>query len=84
MHVLIGVILKFCEELIAQTAESESMFLQVQVPEQDRHFLRYLWRPRTIDPVQILEYQRHVFGAKSSPFCANYVLKQVGFDDKEM
>ena len=58
------------------------MFLQVQVPEQDGSCLRFLWRPRTNEPVQIYEYQRHVFGAKSSPTCANYALK-VGLDNEE-
>ena len=60
------------------------MFLQVQVPEQDRSCLRFLWRPRTKEPVQICEYQRQVFGAKSSQRCANYALKRVGLDNEEV
>ena len=39
--------------------------------------------PRTNEPVQIYEYQRHVFGAKSSPTCANYAPKRVGLDNEE-
>ena len=60
------------------------MFLQVQVPAQDTSCLRILWRSWTNEPVQIYEYQRHVFGAKSSPTCANYALKRVGLDNEEM
>ena len=45
--------------------------------------MRFLWRPRTNELVQIYEYQRHVFGAKSSPTCANYALKRVGLDNEE-
>ena len=45
--------------------------------------MRFLWRPRTNEPVQIYEYQRHVFGAKSSPTCANYALKRVGLDNEK-
>ena len=84
LHRLIGTIFRFLEGPIALTADIESMFLQVQVPEHDRSCLRFLWRPRTNEPVQIYEYQRHVFGAKSSPTCANYALKLVGLDNEEM
>ena len=80
---LIGTIFRFREGPIALTANIESMFLQVQVPEQDRSCLRFLWRPRTNEPVQIYEYQRHVFGAKSSPTCLNYALKRVGLDNEK-
>ena len=83
LHGLIGTIFRFREGAIALTADIESMFLQVQVPEQDRSCLRFLWRPRTNEPVQIYEYQRHVFGAKSCPTCANYALKQVGLDNEK-
>ena len=84
LHGLIGTIFRFREGPMALTADIESMFLQVQVPEQDRSCLRFLWRPRTNEPVQIYEYQRHVFGAKSSPTCANNALKRVGLDNEEM
>ena len=74
---------RFREGPKALTADIESMFLQVQVPEQDRSCLRFLCRPRTIEPVQLNEYRRHVFEAKSSPTCANYALKRVGLDNEE-
>ena len=63
---LIWTILRFLEGPIALTADIGSMFLQVQVPEQDRICLRILWRPRTNEPVQIYEYQSQEFNAKSS------------------
>ena len=80
---LIGTFFRLCEGPIALRADIESMFLQVQVPEQDRSCLRFLWRPRTKEPVQIFEYQRHVIGAKSSPTCASYALKRVGLDNED-
>ena len=58
------------------------MFLEVQVPEQDRSCLRFLWRPRTNEPVQIYEYQRPVFGAKSSLPCAKYAPKRLRLDNE--
>ena len=42
LHGFIGTIFRFREGPIALTADIESMFLQVQVPEQDRSCLRYL------------------------------------------
>ena len=72
------------EGTIALTAEIESMFLQVQVPEQDRSCLRFLWRPRTKKPVQIYENQTLVFRTKSSQTCANYALKRVGLDNEKV
>ena len=83
IHGLIGTIFRFREGPIALTADIESMFLQVQVPEQDRSCLRFLWRPRTNEPVHIYKYQRHVFRAKSFPTCANYAFKRVGLDNEK-
>ena len=82
LHGLIGTKLRFREGPIALTADIESMFLQVQAPEQDRSCLRFFWRLRTIEPVQTYEYQRHVFGANSSPTGANYALKRVGLNNE--
>ena len=83
LHRLIGTIFRFRERPIALTADIESMFLQVQVPDRDKSCLKFLWRPTMNEPVQIYEYQRHVFGAKSSPTCANYALKRVAIDNED-
>ena len=53
LHGLIGTIFRFREGPIALKANIESRFLQVHIPEQDRSCLRFLWRPRTTEPVQI-------------------------------
>ena len=81
---MIGTIFGIREGPIALTADIESMFLQVQVPEQDRSCLRFLCRLRINEPVQIYKNQRHVIGARTSPTCANYALKRVGLDNEEM
>ena len=55
------------------------MFYQFQVNEQDRNFLKFLWREdgETIKPP--LEYRMtvHLFGAVLSPGCASYGLKHL-------
>ena len=43
LHGLIGSIFRFREGPIALTADIESMFLQVQVPDRDKSCLRFLW-----------------------------------------
>ena len=53
LHGLIGTIFRFREGPIALTADNESIFLQVQVPERDKSCLRFLWRPTVNEPVQI-------------------------------
>ena len=45
--------------------------------------MRFLWRPTRNEPVQIYEYQRHVFGAKSSPTCANDALKRLAIENED-
>ena len=78
---LIGIIFRFREHQIALSADIEAMFLQVAVPKDDSRSLRSLWREDPERRIEIYEYTRHVFGAKSSPTCANYALQQVAKDN---
>ena len=59
LHGLIVTIFRFREVPIALTADIESLFLQVQVPEQDRSCLRFLWHPRTNEPVHRFIWTRN-------------------------
>ena len=83
LHGLIRTIFRFREGPLALTADIESMFLQVQVPERDKSWLRFLWRPTMNTFVPIYEYQRHVIGLKSSPTCDHYALKRVAIDNED-
>ena len=80
---LVGIIFRFREHQIALTADIEAMFLQVKVPPQECRVLRFLWRNNPQEKIDVYEYTRHVFGAKSSPTCANYALLQTGVDNRE-
>ena len=55
LHGLFGTVFRFREGPIALTADIESMFLQVQVPERDKSCLRFLWRPTVNESIQIYE-----------------------------
>ena len=78
---LFGIIFRFREHQIALSADIEAMFLQIGVPSADSRCLRFLWRDKSKQRIEVYEYTRHVFGAKSSPTCANYALHQVAKDN---
>ncbi|MBM6549319.1 reverse transcriptase domain-containing protein [Streptococcus dysgalactiae] len=75
---LVGILLHFRQGPIALSADIEDMFLQVKVPTEDQFALRFLWWADGNDANQIEEFRLtvHPFGAVSSPFCANYALKE--------
>ena len=76
-----GVLMRFRQEAVALNADIEKMFLQVGVKTDDQPALRFLWRnmdsTRTPD---IYQMDRVIFGARSSPASANYVLKRTALD----
>ena len=54
------------------------MFFQFFVPEKHRDYLRFLWWPDGDTSKTLRDYMMtvHLFGAVSSPACANYALKR--------
>ena len=74
-----GVLLRWRREPVAVTADIEAMFYQVKVAPEDCDMLRFLWWPGGQITNEIQEYRMkvHVFGAVSSPSCANFALRQV-------
>ena len=60
----------------------EAMFHQVKVPKEDRDYLRLLWWPGGNTELEPREYRMavHLFGATSSPSCANIALRQTAID----
>ncbi len=82
LNCLIGVLLRFRGGPIAISADIESMFHMVLVPSDDQDALRFLWQDdleseRSPDVYQMVV---HIFGAKSSPCCANYCLRRCALD----
>ena len=59
-----------------------SLFLQVVVKPEDRKFLRFLWFDEN-DKIVTFQYNRHIFGAKSSPTCANFALQRCATDNAD-
>ena len=82
---LVGVLTRFRQEPVAFMADIEAMFYQVQVPPEQRDFLRFLWWPGGDLNAELKEYRMtvHPFGAVSSPSCANYALRKTADDNEE-
>ena len=74
---LVGVLIRFRQEFVAMAADIEAMFHQVYVDPEDRDVLRFLWWPNGDLNEEPQEYRmvKHLFGATSSPSCANFCLK---------
>ncbi|XP_043983761.1 uncharacterized protein LOC122837472 [Gambusia affinis] len=82
---VVGVLLRFRQEPIAVMADIQAMFHQVHVPEKHRDCLRFLWWPNG-DTSQVPQEYRmtvHLFGAVSSPSCANYALRRTAEDNAQ-
>ena len=83
-NTLLGVLLRFRQEPVAVMGDIEGMFHQVRIPKHDVDFLRFLWWPDGDTNQPLAEYRMtvHLFGAVSSPSCANFALKRTA-DDNE-
>jgi len=76
---LVGVLLRFRLERVALMCDISKMFHQVMVNPECRDFLRFLWWERgdTKEIPTTYRMKVHLFGAVSSPGCANFTLKKV-------
>ena len=75
---LVGVLCRFRIDPIAFMCDIEKMFHQVKVREDCRNYLRFLWweSPDLKGEPKIFRMTVHLFGAVSSPGCANFTLKK--------
>ena len=79
---LIAVLCRFRKEPIAIACDVKKMFYQFHVNEKHRNYLRFLWWKNgdiTTEP-QENRMTVHLFGAVSSPACANFALKRTAED----
>ena len=84
MNSLPGILMRFREEAVALVADIEGMYSQVLVPESDQPALRFLWRAGRAKPPSVYQYQRHIFGATSSPTSAIYALQCTARDQEKV
>lgn len=81
---LIGVLTRFRQDHVALMSDIEAMYHQVRVPPEDSDLLRFLWWPEgnLTKPLQEYKMVVHLFGATSSPSCANFALRKTAEDAK--
>lgn len=82
---LTGILCRFRQEEIAISCDIEGMFHQVGVNKEDRDLLRFFWWENGNLQNEPTEYRMtvHLFGATSSPGCANFALKYTADSYKE-
>ena len=82
---LVGVLTRFRQEPVALMADVQSMFHQVHVSPRDCDALRFLWWSNNDLNSEPEEYQMmvHLFGATSSPSCANFGHWQTAEDNQQ-
>ena len=83
---LVGVLCRFRKEPIALSCDVEGMFHQVYVNPDHRNLLRFLWWSDGNIDSKPTEFRMtvHLFGATSSPGCANFALKRAADNFKEL
>lgn len=84
-NTLRGVLSRFRQDSVAFICDVEAMVHQVIVNEEHRDFLHFLWWNNGNTRKEPLEYRMtlHLFGATSSPGCANLGLKSAAEDNVE-
>lgn len=82
---LVGVLLRFRRLPVVLMADIEEMFLQVRLTEEDQPWMQFLWwKDGELDgEIETFKMLVHPFGARSSPFCANFALRQAILDSAE-
>lgn len=86
MNKLNGVLIRFRQHPIALMCDIEKMFHQFHVREADQDYLRFLWWKNgdIKSQPQTFRMKVHLFGAVSSPGCANYGLKHLAKENKSL
>ena len=85
MNTLLGILCRFRQEYVAFMTDIKSMFHQFMVSKEHRDLLRFLWWKDGNPANEVIEYRMkvHLFGAGSSPGCANFGLKRAADDGKK-
>jgi hypothetical protein len=83
-NTLVGVLCRFRKGSIAVMCDIERMFHQFHVKKEDQDYLRFLWWENgNLENIpSVYRMKVHLFGAASSPGCANFGLKHLAAQGK--
>lgn len=83
---LVGVLCRFRQGPIAFTCDVEKMYHQFRVERRHQDYLRFLWWEDGDLSKAPVDYRMkvHLFGASSSPGCANFALKRLAKDHEHL
>ncbi|XP_030208539.1 uncharacterized protein LOC115556311 [Gadus morhua] len=83
---LSGVLIRFRRYPVALMCDIEKMFHQFHVDEADRNYLRFLWWKQgdLNSPPSEFRMKVHLFGAASSPGCANFGMKHLAKENGDL
>ena len=74
---LFDVLLRFRRFPVALVCDIAEMYLRIGISQEDQEYNRFLWRGNNnAHKPDVFEFDRVVFGVNSSPFQAQYVLRQ--------
>ncbi|XP_047510573.1 uncharacterized protein LOC125053303 [Pieris napi] len=79
---LFNIMLDFRLYKFAFIADIKQMYLQVCVSENDRKYLKILFRFNSTSPLHVYQFNRVCFGLRCSPYLAMRVLRQLCYDEK--
>ena len=85
MNNMFGILCRFRQNQFAIACDIEKMFHRFHVSSSDRDYLRFLWWKGGDTTSKPIEYRMnvHLFGAVSSPGCANFALKHLAMSHKK-
>ena len=74
---LFDVLIRFRKSGVAIVCDIAEMYLRIGIAKEDKPYHRFLWRRNNSNqPPDVYEFDRVLFGVNSSPFQAQYVLRQ--------
>ena len=82
LNSLVTVLLRLRNGKYSISADIEKMFLQIFVTQNERNYLRFLWRDNPSLAIDEYQMNVHIFGKNDTPCIANFSLKQCAKDQQ--